>query len=89
MKKGFDYSFIKGYEKLTIVQARELRSILMKQLGITSSVEWSKRKNNWRNIPVWAYNLITAEFANFDIDENDVWLISSIDDYENCTPTSD
>ena len=80
MKKGLDYSFSVGLEKLTLAQARQVKAELVEALEINTPMEVYNRKRKWRNIPQWAYTIITAIFSKYGIPENEVWDIKEIKD---------
>lgn len=80
MKKGFDYSFERSYNKLSIEDARLVKRTICHILKIDSSMEWYRRKKNWRNIPVWAYETITNVFMSMGIDKEEIFDIKPIED---------
>ena len=69
----YRYSFEKGFEYLTIQDAKKLRRELYKEIGCTSSTEFWRRRKAWRDIPAHAYWMITQKFAKYGIPEEKVW----------------
>lgn len=80
MKRGKDYSFGPALEKLTLAEAKQVKAEIMEALEITTAMEWYNRKKRWRNIPQWAYSVITAIFVSHGLQEAEIWHIQEIED---------
>lgn len=78
MKRGKDYSFAPAFEKLTLAEAKQVKAEIITELEISTAMEWYNRKKRWRNIPEWAYSIITAIFTRHGVPENEVWHVQDI-----------
>lgn len=75
----FRYSFAKGFDSLTIGQAREVRSKIYDFLGCTGNPTYSRLKHCYRDIPHHIYEGINRIFESHGVDEGQVWTIEQIE----------
>lgn len=69
----FRYSFAKGFNKMTLEDARKAKQELYVCMGCTTEPDYSRKKNRFRDIPQHIYDGITQIFAKYGVSEEDVW----------------
>mgnify|MGYP000201089148 CR=1 FL=1 len=74
----FRYSFAKGFEKLTLEDAKKVKAELYDLLGCTAESDFSRKKNAFRDVPQHIYESVTSVFQKYEVQEKDVWTISKI-----------
>ena len=65
------FSFKKGYESLTIGDAKEAKMRIMEALNIKNRMSWSQRLNGIYEPRISEYNAITEIFKSYGI--TDIW----------------
>lgn len=74
----FRYSFAPGFRKLTVEEGDVVKKELWDFFGCTSKSEWSRRKNQSRDMPKHIYEHVTSVFIRYGVPENDIWSITQI-----------
>lgn len=74
----FRYSFAKGFDKMTLEDARNAKKELYDYLRCTAEPDYSRKKHNYRDVPQHIYDGITRIFSKYGVPEQDIWTIIEI-----------
>lgn len=78
MKNGYLYSFENAIKNLSVNDYNVARDRIKERLGITTDIEWYRRKKNWKNIPKWCYDIVTEELGHYGLTEDIIWDIKEL-----------
>lgn len=60
--KNKNYSFERSYKELSIKDAEIVKKYIYDNIEMKSNTEFYLRKRNWKNIPVWCYDIISHAY---------------------------